>query len=211
MKLWNNFYDYTIPELPGIDTALLDTSLRDVAIDFCEQTWCIVTALDSISTVAGTYEYQLDSTESGMEVFAIKMAWIDSAPVAAESMDDLWGANTDWRTYQGKPLYYAQQDFQNILLYPVPDAVYTLDTVGALRPTINSLGVPDRMFADYRKVIVAGAKANLMAQPTKPWSNPQLADFYAKQYQGGITSATVLVNRARARATLQVRYRTSLA
>ena len=209
MKTWSDFYDYVVPELPGLaNTDMVDLHLRDAAIDFCEQTWVLVGDHDPVSTIADIYEYELDSPESQCECFAIKQAWIDDSPIEPISMDDLWAANIDWRTSSGQPSKFAQQDYENVLLYAVPDAVYTLTMVVALRPTVTATGVPDRFYADYRKAIAFAAKANLMAQPAKPWSNPDKSTYYQTLYQAEITKTTVLVNRARARATLQVRYRT---
>ena len=208
MKTWAQFYDYVIPELPGVASDLVDIHLRDTAIDLCEQTWVLQADHDNISTIAGIYEYELDSPESQCEVLAIKQAWIDNGPIDPISQDDLWKANIDWRTVSGTPTYHSQQDNANVLLYAVPDRVYTLSMVVALRPTVTSTGVPDRIYADYRRAIAAGAKAVLMAQPAKPWSNPERSEFYRAEYEAAITKTTVLVNRARARSQLQVRYRT---
>lgn len=207
MKTWSQFYDFVLPELPGVDTPLVDIFLRNTAIDFCEETWSLMADMDTISTVAAVYEYDLDSPESGVEVFAIKKAWIDSAPIDPISMDDLWAASTDWKTSSGKPSYFAQQEAFKVLLYAVPDAVYSLDLTATLRPTTTALGVPDRFFADYRRQVSWGTMAALMAQPAKPWSNPDRSAYYRKEYEAALTKSTVLTNRARSRAALQVTFR----
>lgn len=207
MKLWSSFYDYVMPELPGIDSALVDVYLRDKAIDFCEQTWCLVDNLDAFDTVADTYEYDLDSTETGMEVFAIKQAWVDDAPIDPITMDDLYGTAADWRTYSGKPRYYAQENFGTVLLFEPPDGVYSVSIAAVLRPKVDATGVPDRVYSDYRRIISWGTLAALMAQPAKPWSNPERSDYYRREYEAAITKSTVLANRARARATVQVTFR----
>ena len=208
MKAWDQFYDYVIPELPGISQDLVDLHLRDMAIDLCEQTWVLQADHDDINTIANIYEYEFESPESQCEVLAIKQAWIDGGPINPISMDDLWKANVDWRTVTGTPTYHSQQDNSNVLLYAVPDAVYTLSMVVAMRPKVDATGVPDRIYADYRRAISAGAKAVLMGQPAKPWSNPERSAAYRTEYEAAITKTTVLVNRARARSQLQVRYRT---
>lgn len=208
MKTWSQFYDFVLPELPGVDTPLVDIFLRNTAIDFCEETWSLTADMDSIATVEDVYEYDLDSPETGVEVFAIKKAWIDSMPINPISMDDLWSASTDWRTSSGKPMYFAQQEPFKVLLYPVPDSVgYTFDITATLRPTTTATGVPDRLFADYRRQISWGTMAALMAQPAKPWSNPDRSAYYRKEYEAALTKSTVLTNRARSRAGLQVNFR----
>jgi hypothetical protein len=207
MKTWAQFYDYIMPSLPGVSAAAVDVVLRDKTIEFCEQTWALTDDLDPIPTVAGQYEYPLDATEPQTEVFAVKTAWVDSEPIAPETMDVLWAANRDWRTYQGKPLYYAQRDFQNVLLYPVPDGVYSVDLVAVLRPTLASTGVPDKVFTDYRQIISAGVLGVFLQQSDKPWSNPSVGSAAARQFSNGVTAATVTTTRGRARATLQVRFR----
>lgn len=208
MKTWSQFYDFVLPELPGVDTPLVDIFLRNTSIEFCEETWALMADMDSINSVDAVYEYDLDSPESGVEPFAVKQAWIDSMPISPISMDNLWAASTDWRTSSGKPIYFAQQEFSKILLYPVPDAVgYTLDITVTLRPTTTATGVPDRLFADYRRQISWGTMAALMAQPAKPWSNPERSMYYRKEYEAALTKSTVLTNRARSRAALQVTFR----
>ncbi|HJT51997.1 MAG TPA: hypothetical protein VJ734_08665 [Nitrosospira sp.] len=37
MKLWSDFYDLVIPELPGCLLAVADGALHQAAITFCEQ------------------------------------------------------------------------------------------------------------------------------------------------------------------------------
>lgn len=207
MKLWASFYDYVMPELPGVDTAVVDIALRDQCIDFCEQTWCLIDNLDSFDTVAGTYEYDLDSTETGMEVFAVKQVWVDDAPIDPVTMDDLYATPSDWTTYSGKPRYYAQENFGTVLLFEPPDAVYSVRIAAVLRPRVDATGVPDKFYTDYRKYVARGTMAALMAQPAKPWSNPDRSDYYRREYEAAITKSTVLANRARARAAMQVTFR----
>jgi len=36
-KLWSDFYDLVVPDLPGCPFAMVDNALRESAIAFCEQ------------------------------------------------------------------------------------------------------------------------------------------------------------------------------
>ncbi len=46
--------------------------------------------------------------------------------------------------------------------------------------------VPDGLYAKYREIIVDGVLFKLMAQPSKPWSNPQLALMRGRLFRNGM-------------------------
>ncbi|MDQ3186902.1 MAG: hypothetical protein M3Q16_10710, partial [Pseudomonadota bacterium] len=57
MKLWSDFYDLVMPDLPGCPSVVVDNSLRQSAIAFCEQSLGWKYDHPSVPVVQGIAEY----------------------------------------------------------------------------------------------------------------------------------------------------------
>jgi len=64
-----------------------------------------------------------------------------------------------------------------------------IETSLVFRPNHNSDTLPDWLFDRWAYGIAAGALASMMNMPGKPWSSPQLAGYWQRQYIGALSEA----------------------
>lgn len=208
MKLWSDFYDYVLPEVPGCPQALATIHIRNVTIDFFEATGIYTTDMDALTLTDGTATYDL-FPPAGYDVSRIHSAWYDDTPIFPLSDDQLRIASVRWGSMTGAPQAYLQETQDTVRFVPCPDATATesVNYRAVLCPTRQALGIDDWVFNRWVVVISDGAKARLMAIPAKPYSNAELAQFYETRYRAGVTEAIAAVNRGLGRAQLQVQFR----
>jgi hypothetical protein len=58
-------------------------------------------------------------------------------------------------------------------------------------------GVPDWFWTDYTRTLQDGLIGNMLVQPAKPYSNPQMGQFYLKRFMSGMSIARIQVENGR--------------
>lgn len=200
MKLWSDFYDLTLPYLPGCPVAALDSALRQVAIDFCEQSLAWKYDHPDIAVVAATAEYPFVPPAEAV-VHAITYAEFADKEIAAHAGEAdlrIW----DWRHQTGTP-EYVLGGATSITLVPEPDLAGTLKMTVALKPAPGATGIDDAMYNEYREAIVHGALARLMFSPKKPYTDAQRAPYHQQQFTIKTGAAGTRVARSYTRAPLR--------
>lgn len=207
---WSDFYDYVVPELPGIQLPLVDHWLRQISIEFCQET-CVHTArVTPIDILADTSTYDLTSPVDETEPYLVKAAWYDDIPLDIAPVDVLNRYYSYWPDVTDtQPSCYTHTRPDQITLYPTPDTALSggLKVELVLRPTLVSTGLADWVFTRHVRDIAVGVKGRLMEMPGKPWTNLQLAAAYLGDYRKAKTAATSAVNRSFARSVLSVQPR----
>lgn len=116
-------------------------------------------------------------------------------PTTKEYLDAVWGNSQT----KGVPVLFAPFDDYTFLLGPYPDAVYTCEIVGTIRPdsmsannktTFISLYLPD-LFIMASMIYVSGYQRNF----GRANDDPQMAVTYESQYQALLASAKDEENR----------------
>ena len=199
MKLWSDFYDLIMPDLPGCPFVMVDNALRQSAILFCEQSLAWRWDHPDISVAAGTAAYAF-TPPAGAAVHSIIHAALDGKeiePHAGEANITI----AHWRNRSGAP--------RNVLggptavtLVPNPDTAGILTMTVALKPSPVSPGIEDSQFNEYREAILHGGLARLMLSPKKPYTNAQLADHHQQQFSIKTAAAGLRVSRSYMRAPL---------
>lgn len=119
-------------------------------------------------------------------------------PVTREFLDAVW-PNEASTTTPSIPQYYAMITDQTIIVGPPPDAAYTLEVVGTIRPvplsaanttTYLTTYLPD-LFMAASMVFGAGYQLNFSAAG----DNPQQAVSWESHYQSLFASANTEENR----------------
>lgn len=119
-------------------------------------------------------------------------------PVTREFLDAVW-PNEASTTTPSVPQYYAMITDQQIIVGPPPDAAYSMEVVGTIRPTPLSasntttyltLYLPD-LFMAASMVFAAGYQQNFSAMG----DNPQQALSWEAHYQALVKSADIEENR----------------
>lgn len=183
MKLWSDFYDYVSPDVPGCPQNAQAIALRFAAIAFCEQSLSWSYDHPDVAVVVATPEYPFVPPDSESVVHAITYAEFNGAEIGYEySKDNIY--IYDWRNKTGTPDYVIMRsNLPNLKLIPVPDVAGTLKMSVALKPSLDSTGIDDSIFNEYRDAIVHGALARLMLSPKKPYTDGQLAQYHKQQFQ----------------------------
>jgi len=199
-KLWSDFYDLVVPDLPGCPFAMVDNALRESAIAFCEQSLAWSYQHPDVAVVAATALYPF-VPPTGAVVHAITYA--EFAGTAIECNVGESGIMIyDWRNQTGTPTYVLGGATE-LTLVPTPDADGTLTLTVALKPTPDATGIDDSIFNEYREGIISGALGRLMLSPKKPYSNPAMATYHQQQFTIKAGQAGMRQARNYTRAPLQ--------
>lgn len=204
MKPWSDFYDLTMPDLPGCPFAAVDNALRQSAIAFCEQSLAWQAVHPEVSLLAGVSEYAF-APPTGAVVHAISHAALDGEEIETHAgQSNITRKN--WQSRMGTPKYVLG-GAASLTLVPKPDAAGKLAMIVALKPSPASTGIDNAQFSEYREAIVHGALARLMLSPKKPYSDAPLAAYHEQQFFIKTAAAGMRVAKGYARAPL----RTSIA
>jgi len=96
---------------------------------------------------------------------------------------------------------------------PMPDVIDLLHTTGkdtltgkvAMRPKLTE-DVPAALITDWSRTLSDGVRWRLFLMP-QPWQNPELASYYQRQFQSGITEAKRYATLGHARGGARVKMR----
>jgi hypothetical protein len=205
MKLWRDFYDLMMPDLPGCPSAAADSALRQSAIAFCEQSLAWQGTHPDVSVAAGVAEYAFTPPADAV-VHLIIHAALDGEKIALypgePGMGSMGGMNRHVR--KGIPAYILA-GAASLTLVPEPGAPGTLSMTVAFKPSPASTGIVDGQFNEYREAIVHGALVRLMLSPKKPYSSTQLAQYHQQQFTVKTAAAGQQMARGYTRARLQTR------
>ena len=112
-------------------------------------------------------------------------------PVSKEYIQYAWPSSSN----AGVPQYFAMQDERSFTLGPWPNATYTLEIIGTIRPatlsavnttTFISQYLPD-LFLMASMIFVSGYQRNFGRQS----DDPQMAQSYESQYMALLKGATI--------------------
>lgn len=200
MKLWKDFHDFVMPDVPGCAFAAIDSALRQSAVVFCEQSLAWLTEHPLISVAAGTAEYAFTPPEDAV-VHAVTFAALNGEEIGAYKGETGVSAKT-WRNRTGSP-QYVLSGAGSVILAPKPGATAALAMIVALKPSPTSAGIDDAQFNEYREAIVHGALLRLMLSPKKPYTNAQLAAYHQQQFTIKTAAAGVRVAKNYTRTPLR--------
>lgn len=201
---YTELFNEVLPELPGVGADLAANAIRNTIIEFCQLSWCWRAFLDPVTVLAKINTYELDAPTGAeiVQALVVKLAGEELTPAAE---DDLAQRYPRWQTELGAPKFYLTDEPGQILLAPVPDSKVQnglLVTV-ALQPTRVSTGFPTWIWSRYFDALAAGAKARLMAMPSKPWTSPQLYSLYRANFETGAAAAKMESMKSLSRAVLR--------
>ena len=112
-------------------------------------------------------------------------------PVSKEYIQYAWPSSVN----AGVPQYFAMQDERSFTLGPWPNATYTLEIIGTIRPpslssvnttTFISQYLPD-LFLMASMIFISGYQRNFGRQS----DDPQMAQSYESQYMALLKGATI--------------------
>jgi hypothetical protein len=169
MKAWDQFFPDLLVDLPECPQPLVTHALKRAAQDFFKQTLLWKVWLEPMRTANNINEYELE-VEPHTELVRIERATLDGRPIVISTASSM---PTDWKTNPlGIEDCIFSADGKNFTLIPYKDGGLVLLIEASLRPSDSAVGIEDNLFNLYSETIALGAKARLLRQPAKPYSDP---------------------------------------
>lgn len=102
--------------------------------------------------------------------------------------------STPWSAMVGTPQGFTIQVPSQFILVPMPDTSYpnSIQMTLSLKPTRAATGMEQWVMDKYRDELASGALSRLLIMLQKPWSNPQLGEFYKQRFETGINNAAAM-------------------
>lgn len=169
------FMPYLRVELPRCPPPLIELHLRDSMKQFFTDSQVWGSELDPMTIASGQTDYSLGPISGQAEIAAVKWAKHGQLTMTASVHYKLVNSKTELR----------------LAWTPSTDSADALTICVALRPTLSADGLPDRIYSDWREVIVWGTLKVLLSMPAKHWSNPPLANLYNSKYEDRLTECRI--------------------
>lgn len=149
------------------------------------------------ATAANTRLYNL-GTDPYLDIVSIAAMQGSQSPAVGiqywpitASDPTLWDPNLP----AGQPVRYAYVPEGQFAVDPLPLQAYSLLVTINVQPKEGAAMIPSSPLVKYSNEIEAGALAYLLNIPGQKWTNPQMAELYARKFQAGIANAKAEVQR----------------
>jgi hypothetical protein len=193
------------PYAPGVPDATAYKNIRLAAIEFCERTrlWRFE---DEYTVTASDCEQVL--TPAGSALHDIEVIMFDGRELRPVGTRDLDRLSQGWRTDEqtsAMPEYVTQINSNTIRI--VPAAEGSLYLCLRLKPSQDTMDLPDFLATEYREVIGWGALGRLLMIPGQSYTNPDLAAFYMGRFTSKLDSLVTKGTKGQQNAPKRTRAR----
>lgn len=200
-----NMLDDVMPELMGCTVDLAVNALRNASIELYQKSWIYTQTHDPVSLIPGIAEYDLD-TFTNQRIIGVTSAYVGEKPIVPLAAAMLSKTNRKWESEVGIVEGYLLTDSNIVRVYRIPQVREALNMTVVLAPTKASTAIETYIYDLYSEGIAAGAKARLMAMPSKPFSNMSASMMYRAEFSAilidakwrarkSLTSANLMVSR----------------
>lgn len=170
-------------ELPGAPEMLILNALNEATVKLCRESGCWNT-WESVVLQDGVSDYSFTPPEFHSRAFLVRKALFNGREFKPTPEDQLAMINPSMFSQQGTPTTYWMSGVNHISVLPKPtqsDVGREIKMRVSWTPTSKSITFDSELMERYIDAITLGAKARLMKQPMKEWSNPQMAVAYEQQ------------------------------
>lgn len=202
MADWAAFHPFLRSSLVGCPDPVIEQELRESAFEFFRRTRAWVEWLPAITTTSSR-QYQL-TPPAGAMVHLVQKVTLNGAPVDVVPWVDQ-ESNPD--AYPGGSSAAMTADPSQLQLDLVPAPGMRLDVQVVLVPSMESSGVPDRLFRYFANPIAAGAKARLHAIPDTDFYRPDQVALAQGEFEDAIGAEGLRAYRSSTTATPRRRVR----
>lgn len=179
----SSFSNWVARDIPKCPRTIIDSEVVEAIIAFCEETY-IMNESFQVSVLSTDINTALNDSVS------IDISSIVSTTMRPHAFMKFQIDGADWYTKEQKTatdltyleqIQYSQTKFfeftsnTTILMYPLDATDQTLFMQIALKYLSTITQVEDYFYDDYRRAIVAKAKAEVFKMPDKPWSDKNKA------------------------------------
>lgn len=200
------FLPYVLPLVPNCPEPTAVLAIRNACIDFCRGSLLLEQALDPITSIAGVSEYDID-VPTGYKLAQVQQLYFNGNRLARRSLSEVASRySRDWALLSGTPQAWTQFTPDMVILVPMPSTTTANAITGtiAITPSRDSAGVDDTVFERYVEQIAHGAAARLCNVPNQPFTDPNAALLYTKQFNSDVANVRALVSSGQNRAPLKV-------
>lgn len=208
------FLPLVLPHVPECPQAIATFNLRLAAIEFCERTRCwrhltsVAIAKDGRAISAPIYAaiHQIESAvfDTDLPLEPIQYSDVDEASFAEQAgSQPRYITQAQYNTVRVLPFKEGTLKL-SLFLKPVNGSEMWTDTDGIVTDSYDA--VPEFIYKMHAEHIACGALTRLMAQPNKPWSNPQLAGVYGQKFEGAMDNFFSANMTGQQRAPRRTRY-----
>ena len=214
MKTYDALFPDVLPEVPGCPSDVALRAIRHTVIEFCEKSLINQVTQDPITLRANLADYDLDAP-TGFRVQKVMRAWFGGQELEPVAPDDIVGPDIynpkigNYTASTAPPKAYTQKDFSSVSFLPIPNQTYpnSITMRVALVPLRDSTQFDDFLYEQWGEYIACGAKARLMLNPGKPYSNPDSAAVNQARYTTALNDARQRAIRGNVRSDLSVKLR----
>jgi len=166
-------------------------ALRDAAIEWCSETYCLTNGTQIISEPESTDPVTLEMDD--FVVLDIIGAQIDGKSVPVVPADDERVADADAEN----PVIVYAGDVSGAIVVPTPEAPLAVDLLIAVTLGPAAEEVPDVVWQRHYRALTDGAIAVVREQPDRPWSNLDDAALHRAKFVDAITAAAAFYGKNR--------------
>lgn len=206
MQPLDSLFVYIQPEVTSCPNGLVRSAILRAAIEFCDITLANRVTDEGIPIINGIAANEIDTPNREVRLIEVLNIWAANRELIPKSMAQIVQLLPDWQTSQGDPVYYNQPSRKEFRVYPIPvnQTKTTLTIRSAFAPLPTATHLDDDLVMLYAEAISAKAKAILMLPAGNPWTNPQLATFYANEFLAQCDKAKIEMLHDRTQGSLNV-------
>lgn len=203
---YTDFYDEVMAEAPKCPLPIGLIAIKRAVIEFCQDSAYVQAEQDPVDIFANTGTYTAapgaeDGSKQVNDILAVLVGGVQIDPYTSHQLDSML---SDWRTQTGNTFGYLQTAQDRVRLVRTPSADLTGGLIFrvAYAPIFAASTCPDEL-SQWHESIANGAKAKLMLQAGKPWSNPGAGMGYQQDFMQAIGEAKLIASRQFSRVPLR--------
>lgn len=190
---WETYLPEVLLDVPACPDSVAENSIKQAAIEFCNQSRVWREQLSDLSTVQGQATYPLTGlipTDSQMIALHKVIHTDNTRPLG--TINKILLDRYKLSAVQQRPWYFNNDEPNILHLYPDPDiGPYTIELFAILKPTRASTSGPDFLYNDWLECIAHGAKARLKAMSKRPWMDKSMVAYHRKEFIAGWVEARI--------------------
>ncbi len=172
-----------LPYTPGLIRKIATRELVLAAREFFEKSFAWRAVLGPRQIKANKKRYSLSPYDAYTDIVGVLGVEVQGTPI-----NPLARKPGDTTRTSNRPYGYWLESPDTVILYPIPTA--TLDNAltleVALTPKQSVTHLPRIAQTHFYEALLSGVLNRVYAHPSKPYSNPILADYHGKKFRNAI-------------------------